>query len=175
MKSCDKERAARASFEFENREKELYRLPAREEGPVDELRVEEVDENPGGRVSPRRLMEQGTPSMPESSLTSSVSASSGEIGKSTMGDVRWRFAFTYCRRTSESLDPGEGDCEGDRGGAASESCAVSTESTGESLEALLLAAGEGVTTDGSALSAGASEVALGLRSVGQIGNGVGSL
>ena len=107
MRSCGKERAARASFEFENREKELYRLPAREEGPVDELRVEEVDENPGGRGPPRRLMEQGTPSMPESSLTSSVSASSGEIGESTMGDVRWRFAFTYCRRTSESLETRE--------------------------------------------------------------------
>ena len=92
-----------------------------------------------------------------------------------MGDVYWRSAVTYCRRTSESLDPREGACEGDRGGAASESCAVSTESTGESLEALLLAAGEGVTTDGSAQPAGALEVALGLRSVGQIGHGLGSL
>ena len=64
-------------------------------------------------------MEQGTPSMLESNLTSSVSASSGETSESTMGDDRWRFAFTYCRRTAESLDPGEGDCEGDRGGAAS--------------------------------------------------------
>ena len=65
-----------------------------------------------------------------------------------------------------ALDPGEGSCEGDRGGAALEGCAVSTESTGESLEALLLAAREGVTTDGSALPAGASAVALGLRRVG---------
>ena len=33
MRSRDKERAARASFEFENWEKEIDRLPAREEGP----------------------------------------------------------------------------------------------------------------------------------------------
>ena len=39
-------------------------------------------------MSPRRLMEQGTPSMLESNLTSSVSASSGETSESTMGDVR---------------------------------------------------------------------------------------
>ena len=52
---------------------------------------------------------------------------------------------------------------------------MSTESTGESLEALLLAAREGVTTDGSALPAGASAMALGLRNVGQIGHGLGSL
>ena len=126
-------------------------------------------------MSPRRLVEQGTLSTLESSLTSSVSASSGEIGESTMGDVCWRSAFTHCRRTSESLDPGEGAYEVDRGGAAAEGCAVSTESTGESLEALLLAAREGVTTDGSALPAGASAVALGFRSIGQIGHGLGSL
>ena len=175
MGSCDKERAARASFEFENWAKELDRLPAREEGSVDELWVEEVDEYPGGRVSPRRLMEQETLSTLESSLASSVSTSSVEIGESTMGDVCWRSAFTYCRRTSESLDPGKGDRAGDRGGAAAEGCAVSTESTGESLDALLLSAREGVTTDGSALPAGASTVALGLRSIGQIGHGLGSL
>jgi len=173
MRSCDKERAARASFEFENWEEELDRLPAREEGSVDELWVKEVDENPGGRVFPRLLMEHGTLSTLESSLTSSVSASPGEIGESTMEDVCWRSAFTYCRRTPESLDPGEGACEGDRGGAASKGCAVSTESTGESLEALLLAAREGAATDGSALPAGASAVALGLRSVGQICHGLG--
>ena len=175
MRSCDKERADRASFGFENWEKELDRLPAREEGSVDELWVEEVDENPGGRVSPRWLMEQGTLSTLEGSVTSSVSASSGEIGESTMGDVCGRSAVTYCRRTSESLDPGEGACEGERGGAALADCAVSTESTGESLVALLLAAREGVTTDGSALPAGASAMALGLRSVGQIDHGLGSL
>ena len=50
---------------------------------------------------------------------------------------------------------------------------MSTESTGESLEALLLAARESVTTGGSVLPAGASAVALGLRSVGQIGHGLG--
>ena len=120
-------------------------------------------------------MEQGTPSMLESSLTRSASASSGEIGESTMGDVCWCFAFTYYRRTSESLDPGEGACEGDRGGAALDGCAAPTESTGESLEALLLAAREGVTTDGSALPTGASAMALGLCKVGQIGHGLGSL
>ena len=170
------ERAAHASFGFENWEKELDRLPAREEGPADKPWVEEVDEHPGGRVSPRRLMEQGTPSTLETSLTSSVSASSGEIGESTMGDVCWRSAFTYfrrtsascSRRTSESRDPGDG-------GAALEGCAASTESTGELREALLLAAREGVTTDGPALPAGASAVALGLRSVGQVGHGLGSL
>ena len=121
-------------------------------------------------MSPRRLMEQGAPSTLESSLTSSVSASSGEIGESTIGDVCWRSAITHFRRTSESLDPGEGACEGGRGGAALKGCAVSTEGTGESLEVLLLAAREGVPADGSALpvgaSAGASAVALGLRSVG---------
>ena len=116
-------------------------------------------------MSPRRLMEQGTPSTLESSLTSSVAASSGEIGESTMGDVCWRSAFKYCRRTSESLDPGEGVCEGDRGGAALEGCAMSMESTGESRVALLLAAREGVATDGSALPEGVSAVALGLRCV----------
>jgi hypothetical protein len=126
-------------------------------------------------VSPRRLMEQGTRSTLEGSVTSSASASSGEIGESTMGDVYWRSAVTYCRRTSEPLDPREDACEGDRGGAALDGCAAPTESTGESLEALLLAAREGVTTDGSALPAGASAMALGLRNVGQIGHGLGSL
>ena len=46
-------------FGFDNWEKELSRLPAREEGSVDELWVAEVVVNPGERVSPRRLMEQG--------------------------------------------------------------------------------------------------------------------
>ena len=160
---------------FENWEKELARPHAREERSADEPWVAEVDENPGGGVSPRRLMEQGTPSTLESSLTSSVSASSGEIGASTMGDVCWRSAFTYCRRTSESLDPGRGDGGGDRGGAALEGCAVSTGSTGGSREVLLLAAREGVTTDESAPPEGAPAVALGWRCVGQIGHGWGSL
>jgi|TARA_B110000261_G_scaffold147781_1_gene173045 hypothetical protein len=92
--TCDKERATRASVEFENWERELDRLPAREEGPVDEPWVEEVDEDPGEREPSRRLMEQGTPSTLESSLASSVSASSGEIGESTIGDVCWISAFT---------------------------------------------------------------------------------
>ena len=148
MRSCDKERAARASFGFEKWEKKLNRLPEREEGSVDELWVEEVNENPGGRVSPRRLMEQGALNTLEGSVTSSVSASSGEIGESTMGDVYWLSAVTYCRRTSESLDSGEGACEGDRGGAALEGCAASTGSTGETLETLLLAAREGVQRTG---------------------------
>ena len=79
----------------------------REEGSVNELWVEEVDENPGERVSPRRSMEQGAPSILESSLASYVSASSGEIGESTMGDACRRSAFTCCQRTPESLDQGE--------------------------------------------------------------------
>ena len=175
MRNCDKERAARASVGFESWEKELDRLHAREEGPVDEPWVEEVDGHPGGRVSSRRLMEQGAPSTLESSLTSSVSASSGEIGESTMGDACWRSAFTYCRRmsvscgrrTSESRDSGGG-------GAALGGCAASTESTGELREGLLLAAREPVTADGPALPAGAPAVALS-RSVGQAGHGWGSL
>ena len=60
-----------------------------------------------GREAPRRLMEQGTSSMLESSLASSVSASTGEIGESTMGDACRRSAFTCCQRTPESLDQGE--------------------------------------------------------------------
>ena len=119
-----------------------------------------------GECPSRRLMEHGALNTLEGSVTSSMSASSGEIGESTMGDANWRSAVTYCRRTSESLVPGEGACEGDRGGAALEGCAASTESIGEILEALLLAAREGVTTDWSALPAGASAMALGLRSVG---------
>ena len=73
-----------------------------------------------GREAPRRLMEQGTSSMLESSLASSVSASTGEIGESTMGDACWHSMFTYCQRASGSLDPEEGACEDDRGGAALE-------------------------------------------------------
>ena len=103
MRNCDKERAARASVGFENWGKELDRLSAREEGPVDELWVEEVDEHPGERVPSRRLMEQGTPSTLESSLTSSMSASSGEIGESTIGVVGrdrrkydWRRLLALC-------------------------------------------------------------------------------
>ena len=150
MINCDKERAARASVGFGNweLEKEPDLLPARKEGPVDEPWVEEVAEHPGERAPSRRLMEQGTPSTLESSLTSSASASSGEIGESTMGAVCWRSAFAYCRkrpascsrRTSGSRDPGDG-------GTALEDCAASTESTGESREELLLAAREGVTAD----------------------------
>ena len=54
---------------LENWEEELPRRYVRKEGPVDESWVEEVDEFPGGGVSPSRLMEHGTPSTLESSLT----------------------------------------------------------------------------------------------------------
>ena len=42
---------------LENWEEELPRRYVRKEGPVDEPWVEEVDEFPGGGVSPSRLME----------------------------------------------------------------------------------------------------------------------
>ena len=126
-------------------------------------------------MSPSQLMEQGTSSTLESSLISSVSASSAEIGESTIGDVFWRSAFTYSRRTSEPLDPGNGVGEGERGGAALEGCPVPARSTGGSREVLPLAAGEGVTTDGSAPPEGASAVASGWRYVRQVGHGLGSL
>ena len=138
MRNCDKERAARASVGFGNWEKGLDR----QLGPVDEPWVVEVDEHPGERVPSRRLTEQGTPSTLESSLASSASAPSGEIGESAMGAVCSHSAFTYCRRRSasrpRSRDPGDG-------GTASEGCAASTRSTDESCEELLLAAGEGVS------------------------------
>ena len=76
-----------------------------------------------------------------------------------MGDVCWRSAFTYCRRTSEPLDPGSGVGDGERGGAALEGCPVPARSTGGSREVLPLAAREGVATDGSAPPEGASAVA----------------
>ena len=64
--------------------------------------VEGFDGSPGEGAPSRRLTEQGTPSTLESSLTSSASASSGEIGERTMGAVCSRSALTYCRRRSAS-------------------------------------------------------------------------
>ena len=168
MRSCDEERAARASVGLGNWEKGLDR----QLGPVDEPWVEEFDESPGEGAPSRRLTEQGTPSTLESSLTSSASASSGEIGERTMGAVCSRSVLTYCRRRSASR-PRSRDSEG--GGTASEGCVGSSGSTDESHEESLLTAGEGVAADWPAPSAGASAVGL-LRCVVQLaGHGCGSL
>ena len=145
-------------------------LPMREEGLVDEPWVEEVVECPGERVPPRRLIEQGTPSTLESILASSVSASSGEIGARTIGDICRRSAFTYCRRRSESCSrrASETRDSGDSG-AAWEGCAASAESAVPRAESLPAVVG-GAPTVGSTLQAGASAGRL-LRSVEKAGQG----
>jgi hypothetical protein len=96
--------SSHVSLGLEIWEEEFPRRCVREEGLVDEPWVEEVGDFPGGGVSPSRLTEHGGPSTLESSLTSSASASSAAIDESTMGDVCYRSAFTYFRRTSEPLD-----------------------------------------------------------------------
>ena len=153
VRSCDEERAARASVGLW----ELVRGLDRQLGPVDEPWVLEVDESPGERVPSRRLTEQGTPSTLESSLTSSASASPGEIGERTMGAVCSRSALAYWRRSSASRAKSR-DSEG--GGTAPEGCVGSPGSTDDSREELLLAAGEGVAADWSAPSAGTSAMGL---------------